>query len=141
MTLRNSYIRVCLSLEVYKLKIVSRVFIIAVMLVAFIGQALAFHTAMPCDTVEDSPLAHSTELVKHFDSTLIDTASPNDCCGIECCSTDCTCIVNACSSLVYLNTQATSINTVALCDIFYIQPLEQTNPITALLYRPPIVIS
>jgi hypothetical protein len=122
-------------------KAVSRVLVIAVMLVAFVGQAIAFNTSMLCETSVDSFSPNFSELVKHYDSKPIDTDNREDCCGIECCDVDCTCIANACSSLVYLNTEVDSTKTAALSDVVYMQQFEQPKSISTLLYRPPIFTS
>ena len=121
-------------------KAVSRVLVIAVMLVAFVGQAIAFNTSMPCETSVDSVSSNFSELVKHHDSNSIETDSPEDCCGIECCSADC-CIASACSSFVYFNTDLDSTKTAALSEVVFMQQSEQPKSISTLLYRPPIFTS
>jgi hypothetical protein len=130
-----------LYLEVTMFKAVSRVLAIAVILVAFVGQAIAFNTSMPCETSADSLNPNVSELIKHYDSNPIDTDSPEGCCGIECCSVDCNCIANACSSFVYFNTEVGSTKTAALSEVTYIQQSEQPKSIATLLYRPPIFTS
>lgn len=122
-------------------KAVSRVLVIAMMLVAFVGQTMAFNTSMPCETSVDSIPPSFSELVKHYDSNPIDINSPEDCCGIECCDVDCTCIANACSSSVYFNTDIDSTKAVALSEIVYMQQFEHPKSISTLLYRPPIFTS
>lgn len=128
-------------LEVYMFKAVLRMLVIAVMLVAFVGQALAFNASISCETSVDFLSPNFSELVKHYDSNPIDTDSPEDCCGIECCAVDCTCIANACSSFVYFNTEVDSTKTVALSEVVYLQQFEQPKSISTLLYRPPIFTS
>jgi hypothetical protein len=119
-------------------KAVSNVLVIAVMLVTFVGQAMAFNTAIPCEKSENS-LSHSfSEQVTHNYLKQIDTDKSEDCCGIECCSVGCTCIANACSSFVYVNTDVNPTNMAALSEAAYIQLLEQPNSPPTLLYRPPI---
>ena len=46
-------------------KVVSNVLVIAIMLVAFIGQTLAFNSAMSCETSVESSALGFSELVKH----------------------------------------------------------------------------
>jgi len=130
-----------LYLGCYMLKAVSRVLVIAVMLVAFIGQAIAFNTSISCETSVDSLSSKFSELVKHYDSNPVDKDNPEDCCGIECCGVDCTCIANACSSFVYFNTEVDLTKTAALSDVVYMQQFEQPKSISTLLYRPPIFTS
>ena len=122
-------------------KTVSRFLITTVMLVAFIGQALAFNTNVPCVTPVDSLSHNSSELVEQNELHTIKTERSEDCCGIKCCGVDCTCIINACSSIVYFNTGISSIKATEFSEIFYIQEFEQTNSISSLLYRPPIFTS
>ncbi len=122
-------------------KAVSKVLFITVLLVAFVGQAIAFNTSMSCETPVDSISPNFSELVQHFDSNPIDTNSPEDCCGIECCDLDCICIANACSSFIYFNSESDSIKTAALSEAVYRQKSEQPNAISTFLYRPPIFIS
>jgi len=56
-------------------KAVSRVLIIAMMLVAFVGQAITFNTSMSCETSVDYLPPNFSELVKHYDSSTVDTDS------------------------------------------------------------------
>jgi len=127
-----------LYLEVYMFKAVSRVLFIAVMLVAFVGQATAFNTAMSCETSATPLSPSSNEQVKHYNLNTPDTASLEDCCGIECCAEGCTCIANACSSFAYVNTEVDSIKAEVLSEAIYSQPSEQPKSMSILLYRPPI---
>jgi hypothetical protein len=120
---------------------ISRVLVIFVMLVAFVGQALSFNTSVPCETSVETISNNISELVKHDDFSSIDIDRTQDCCGIDCCDADCKCIANACSSFVYFNTEFESTNTSTLNDVVYIQPSEQPKSIYTLLYRPPIFIS
>ena len=49
-------------------KAVSRMLVTAVMLVAFVGQAITFNSSISCETLEDSLSPNVSELVKHYDS-------------------------------------------------------------------------
>jgi hypothetical protein len=119
-------------------KVFSKVLVIALMLVAFIGQAVTFNTAMPCETLADSFSLNISEPVKYTDSNLINNNSPEDCCGIECCNMDCTCTANACSSFAYFNTDVDATKTATLSDVVYIPQPKQAKYMATLLYRPPI---
>ncbi|MBA6231699.1 MULTISPECIES: hypothetical protein [unclassified Colwellia] len=121
-------------------KVFSKVLVIALMLVAFTGQAVAFNTAMPCETLVDSLSPNISEPVNYNDSNLLNNNSSKDCCGIECCNMDCTCIANACSSFVYFNTDVDATKTATLTDVAYIPQPKQPIYIGTLLYRPPIFI-
>lgn len=131
------------------LKAVSKVLFIAIMLVAFIGQTIAFNSAMSCETSENSLLAHAkthnnintSEQKKHINSILTTDNTSQDCCGIECCDIDCACVANACSSFMYIETDSRSPNKTILNEVVYSQRAEQPKAIANLLYRPPIFIS
>ncbi len=126
----------CVEFEVYMFKTVLKVLVLAVMLVAFVGQAMAFNTSMPCETSVDSH--DNIDLANHYDSNHLETDKTEDCCGIACCDVGCTCIGNACSSFIYFHTEVNSAKTAALSDVLYIQQAEQPKSISTLLYRPPI---
>ena len=120
------------------IKAVSRVFVIAAMMVAFIGQTMTFNTAMSCESSVDTISSHLGELIKDHDVNSTDTGSSDDCCGIECCDVECICMANACSSFTYVNTGVVSLKTASFGETVYIQKSEHPNAITTLLYRPPI---
>jgi len=122
-------------------KAVSKVLVIVMMLVAFVGQSIAFNTSMPCETSVDSLSSNLNALEKHYDSKPIDTDNLEDCCGIECCDVDCACITNACSSFVYFNTEIDSTKTAGLSEVVHNQQSEQPKSISTLVYRPPIFTS
>jgi hypothetical protein len=122
-------------------KAVLRMFIIAMMLVAFVGQAITFNSAMSCETSENALSFDTSERVKDHVLSTASAVNPEDCCGIECCGINCTCIVNACSSSVYFNTVVHSAKITILAEIFYMQQFEQLKSTYTLLYRPPIFTS
>jgi hypothetical protein len=122
-------------------KAVSKVLVIVVLLVSFIGQAMAFNTSMSCET---SVVAHNTnhsELVSHYDSNPFEADSTEDCCGIECCDVDCTCITNACSPFAYFVTDTDPAKAVVLSEAVFFQQPKQPKSISTSLYRPPIFTS
>lgn len=120
----------------------SRVLVQVLMLVAFIGQAMAYNTPLSCD---DSVEAHSpstqSDLLNHSDTKSINSNNFLDCCDIECCDVNCICLANAHSSFAYFNTQSASPNTDYLIKDCYITQIQQPISIPALLYRPPIFTS
>lgn len=120
---------------------VLRVLIIAVMLVGFVGQAIAFNTSMPCET-SAVPLSPSiNNLIKRDDSNSLKIDSAEDCCGIECCDLNCNCIANGCSSFIYLSTEIDSTEIASFSEAGYMQQFEQPKSIASLRYRPPIFTS
>lgn len=122
-------------------KAVSKVFVIAMVLVAFVGQAIAYNTSLPCEPSEDSHVSGTAKASIHQNIYSIETDTSDDCCGIECCDVDCTCIANGCSSFAYFSTDLDSTKSTALYEAFYIKPTERLTAIYTLLYRPPIYIS
>lgn len=130
-----------LFLEIYMFTGVSKILIIATMLIAFVGQAIAFNTSTPCESPSDSHFDSTSKLEENHDVNPNNIDSAEDCCGIECCNVDCVCFANACSSFVYFSTETFSLSLIALSDQVYKQQSEQTNIITTLLYRPPIFTS
>jgi len=133
------------------LKTLPKVLVVMVMLVTFIGQAMASNIFLFCETaIEPHSPIENTELVELIDSNLIDSSliragklvdNTKDCCDIECCDIDCLCIANACSSVVYLNNERAEPNSLILSEAAYLQQFEQTNSISTLPYRPPIFTS
>ncbi len=130
-----------MHLEFFMFKAASRVLVIAVMLIAFIGQAIAFNSAMSCETLESSFSSNLIEQVKYNESVTSATGSSEDCCGIKCCDLDCTCVANACSSFMNVSTEVEAIKATTLNEVAGLQRLEQPKIFSTLLYRPPIFIS
>lgn len=128
-------------IETTMLKAVTRVLLIAIMLVAFVGQAIAFNTSMSCETSVESLPQNVNELIKHIDHNLVDADTPEDCCGIECCTINCTCIANACSSPIYFSTIVNPTKTAAVGEVIEMLQSEQPKSISTLFYRPPIFTS
>jgi len=130
-----------LYLEFFMFKAASRVFVIAFMLIAFIGQAIAFNSAMSCETSENSISANSSEQLKYNGSEKNVPDSLEDCCGIECCDLDCTCVANACSSFMNVGTEVDATKVDTLNETAGLLKTEQPKAFSTLLYRPPIFIS
>ena len=135
------YFPVTENQKVYMFQAALRVIFIAMMLFVFFLQTLAFNTSIPCETSVEHHSSNVNEPVKHFDSTSENTDSSEDCCGIECCDLNCTCVANACSSIVYFNTEFNSTSPTTLNNVVAIQQSELPKSIATLLYRPPIFTS
>jgi hypothetical protein len=110
------------------LNVVSRGLVLALMLISLFGQVVAYTTSMPCETSVDSNADNFTK-------------ASTDCCDIECCDVNCICIANGCSSFAYLQFEFGSTRIVMLSEALYIQQVEPINPVSSLLYRPPIFTS
>jgi len=138
----------------------SNVLILAIMLIAFLGQALAFNGALSCETpnVADTVFAHTSSANKTSESgepithnnqkpentalsTHADTNDAADCCGVECCNADCLCSANTCSSFTYSEIDIGSSKSELLSEAVVSQQSQLPKSIVSLLYRPPIFTS
>ncbi len=115
--------------------------VLALIFVAFIGQAMTFSASIPCEASVDARYANNSGFENHQAESLLETDSITDCCGIECCDVDCTCVANACSPVVYFKTEVDPARAVALNEGVYIQQFKQPNSIFSSLFRPPIFTS
>ncbi|MDC2889670.1 hypothetical protein [Psychrosphaera algicola] len=123
-------------------KAVSRILVLAMMLVSFAGQALTYNAAQFCETNEDThSLSDNLTVITSNDLPASDVDNPADCCDVECCDLDCICIANACSSVAYFSTEHISTKTQLSDEMTYLQQFEQPNSVASLLYRPPIFTS
>ena len=121
-------------------KPLSKVLVVAAMLIAFVGQAFAY-TAMSCGMSEDSHQSHMTmdhssmkshEGMDHGD-VKVSTPSSEDCCDV-----DCNCLANACTSVTFLNSINGSSKVPSFTEAVASQRSEQPKSISTSLYRPPI---
>ena len=122
-------------------KSLSKVLVVIAMLTAFLGQALAY-TAMSCEMSADSHASHMEmehssmnhqESMSHGDMKTSDTGKYQDCCSV-----DCTCPANACTSITFLNTNVGSTDLLRVREAVFLQKVEQPTSISTSLYRPPI---
>ena len=133
-------------------KPLSKVLIVMTMLIAFIGQTLAY-SAMACEMAGDAHQAHTMmvngeETMSHhlMDRSSSDhgnmnhpmasqgnPSSSDDCCGV-----DCICPANACTSFTLLSTPTTYVDLVLLNEALNLLPIEQPSSLPTSLYRPPI---
>jgi hypothetical protein len=127
------------------IKAISRVLFTAFMLIAFVGQAIAYNSAMSCETLENAALVgdHTNTSAQEQLKSLVASDSKNseDCCGIDCCDLDCNCIANACSSFMYVETESYVAKNFSLNEAVWWPLSNQPITMTSLLYRPPIFIS
>ncbi|WP_206485120.1 hypothetical protein [Thalassotalea sp. G2M2-11] len=122
------------------LKSLSKVFVVVAMLVAFIGQALAY-TTMSCEMPSDAHQSHMTMEHSSFtahagmDHSDMQMQSSN---SEDCCETDCHCPKSACSTVTFVNANNALSDAIAFNEAVESHTTEQTNSIPASLYRPPI---
>ena len=125
--------------EVLMFKAVLSILVKVVMIAAFVGQAMAYSASIPCETaVEPHSSSDYRELTSDNDSHADNS---QDCCGIECCDIGCNCVANACTSIVFINTEIVTTNLTTLSEGIYTQQPDQLITIDTPHYRPPILIS
>lgn len=133
-----------------------KVCLLSTMLIAFLGQSIAYSNNITCDGSSethidevstpntDNFLGHNQvapNLVKPNKAQHTDSERAIDCCDVECCDIDCVCFGNACSHYSYLQIDLATTNIIIINEALYWQTTEQQQSISALLYRPPIFIS
>ena len=132
----------------------STFFIIAIMLISFVSQAMAFSSLLSGEKANegandihistDNNISTSSKINEHKDT--LTACSDLDCCATDCsainvCESDCVCAASGCLSLIYLS------NLIANTDIkSFTETLALTNPtqnqsISSNPYRPPILLS
>ncbi|MCG7550421.1 hypothetical protein [Pseudoalteromonas sp. Of7M-16] len=123
------------------LKPISQVFIIIAMLIAFVGQAVAYNFTMSFEQASTSlDLTHAPQtLTEH--SSKANASEADDCCEVECCENDCVCPGNACISLMYLSTNVQSARVVKHSELVINIDISRPIPMTDSLFRPPIFTS
>ena len=113
-------------------KAFSRVLVITLMLVAFVGQAFAY-SAMPCEMSSGSHESHMNMNMDHGDMNKSSNGQSEDCCDVEC-----ICPANACSSTTVLNSSVDSTDIQILSESVAAMQSKQPHSISTSLYRPPI---
>jgi hypothetical protein len=126
---------------------VSKVLVVAVMLIAFVGQALAYssmscemshesHMNMSHDSMDHSSMDHSSMDHASMDHSSVDQNSQNQ--HEECCGSDCVCPDSACMSIIIVGSDPKTAYVACLSESVSFQPMNQTKSIPTSLYRPPI---
>lgn len=119
-------------------KAFSKVLVITLMLVAFVGQAFAY-SAMPCEMSSGSHESHMNMNMNmnmnmdHGDMNKSSNGQSEDCCDVEC-----ICPANACSSTTVLNSSVDSTDIQILRESVAALQSKQPHSISTSLYRPPI---
>ena len=113
-------------------KAFSRVLVITLMLVAFVGQAFAY-SAMSCEMSSGSHESHMNMNMDHGDMNKSSNGQSEDCCGVEC-----VCPTNACSSKTVLNSSIDSTDIQIFSESVAALQSKQPHSISTSLYRPPI---
>ena len=122
-------------------KPLSKDLVVVAMLIAFVGQALAY-TAMSCEMSSGSHESHMNmdhskmshhEGMNHGDMNKSSNGQSEDCCDVEC-----ICPANACSSTTVLNSSVDSTDIQILSESVAAMQSKQPHSISTSLYRPPI---
>ena len=113
-------------------KAFSKVLVMTLMLVAFVGQAFAY-SAMPCEMSSGSHESHMNMNMDHGDMNKSSNGQSEDCCDVEC-----ICPANACSSTTVLNSSIDSTDIQILSESVAALQSKQPHSISTSLYRPPI---
>ena len=139
----------------------SKVLVVATMLIALVGQAFAYsamscemtgashgsHINMAADTHSDmnhDGMHHGVvdhDVIDHgvVDHSLMnhDTADLSNT-DEDCCESECSCPASACTNLSIVNSEASSSAMIQISEAVSMQPTSQTKSISSSLYRPPI---
>ncbi len=115
-------------------KAFSKVLVMTLMLVAFVGQAFAY-SAMSCEMSSGSHESHMNMNMNmnHGDMNKSSNGQSEDCCDVEC-----ICPANACSSTTVLNSSVDSTDIQILSESVAALQSNQPLSISTSLYRPPI---
>ena len=113
-------------------KAFSKVLVITLMLVAFVGQAFAY-SAMSCEMSSGSHESHMNMNMDHGDMNKSSNGQSEDCCDVEC-----ICPANACSSTTVLNSSVDSTDIQIFSESVAALQSKQPHSISTSLYRPPI---
>lgn len=131
-------------------KALPKLTVFVVMLVGFLGQAMASSSSVFCNALFDAHtatklsephLAVNKDKLQLSAQVLDITNEAEDCCDTDCCDANCLCLANGCVSVVYLSNQVSDLYSETF-RITAITPLvEQPNSLASTLYRPPIFTS
>ena len=119
-------------------KAFSKVLVMTLMLVAFVGQAFAY-SAMPFEMSSGSHESHMNMNMNmnmnmdHGDMNKSSNGQSEDCCDVEC-----ICPANACSSTTVLNSSIDSTDIQIFSESVAALQSKQPHSISTSLYRPPI---
>ena len=127
----------------------SKAVVVVVMLVAFLGQAMAM-SSLISNKSSDKNSYQSTYQSPFSANSFVNSEKPqiNDlavadcsdpiCCDLDCCDNDCICAASGCSSIVYLYSEIDAVQLPIFSEILPLTQLKQANSIISIHYRPPI---
>lgn len=121
-------------------KAFSKIIVVVFMLIAFVGQALAY-TAMSCDMSSGSHESHMTmdhSSMKSHEGMNHGDIHEKSSSAEDCCERNCVCPANACTSVIFLNSDNNEFDGFGLGEAVLSHNSEQPKSIYTSLYRPPI---
>ncbi len=128
-------------LEICMFKPLLKLLSVATLLIAFIGQTMAFHFMASYGDFSDLQDKPQQQIVVSHSDDVNTTKDVDDCCDIECCENICICPANACASIVYLDSVLLLSAVVLLNESLLPMVIKDTYFIATSFYRPPISVS
>lgn len=126
------------------LKPFSKALVLTAMLIAFIGQALAY-TTMSCEMPKDLHDTHMAQVatthqenMNHHEGMNHDDMHNSAASDADCCGSECVCPENACHSISFVTSEPSSTDFFSLTEVVIHQSAAQPHAISKSLYRPPI---
>ena len=122
-------------------KPLSKVLVATAMLIAFVGQLLAY-TAMSCEMSTDSHQSHMnmdhSSMNHHEGMNHSEMDTSNNVHSEDCCNVDCVCPANSCTSTTVLNSNVDSTDIQFSGEAVIIIQSKHPSSISTSLFRPPI---
>ena len=121
-------------------KPLSKLLILIIMLLTFVGQAMASQFFLSQDKFTQTEQAESVAAALTTQSD-VHVDNEDDCCEVECCEDECVCPLNSCASLnlVYLSDATRHIHLSS--ENIVLQSNSPPKSIAKALFRPPIFTS
>lgn len=133
-------------LEIFMFNLLLKLLFMITLLIAVVGQSMSVDFMV---LHSDISKVQSTAQLHVPDYQSEDVKTPEhknvpaevDCCDVECCEDECICPLNACASLVYLDSHLLQSKLMALNESLLPFMIKETHFIATSRYRPPILIS
>jgi hypothetical protein len=124
-------------------KSLSQLLFMIILLVAFVGQAMAYSLMTSFDSISQlqTSIQLQSSITEHDEHSSAESAAEDDCCNVECCESECICPENACASMVYLDSDLFVSELAFISESLNLLSTQATLVIARSLYRPPIFTS
>jgi len=123
------------------LKSLSKLLFLITILVAFVGQTMAYHFMASYDGTSEQHLKIQQQTFVNDNYSANASEDIDGCCEVECCESECICPANACASMAYLGNSLPLSELVVLSEPPLSLTTKATHFIATSLYRPPIFTS